>query len=102
VFTKSWLEGTNRKKDKLPSVSCCVSEAPYRGSPACCGPGWPYCVPPVDGSSLFESETASSAGISAASAWSGSLPAEQQLLTKELFSRKLVILFIKAHHFICM
>lgn len=61
----------------LPSVFCCASAALDRDSPACCGPEWPCCVRPAGGSSLWQSEIAFSAGLSAASAYLDSLPAEQ-------------------------
>lgn len=60
-----------------PSVICCASAAPYRDSLTCCGPGWPCCVLLADEPSPSQSETASSAGLSDASACSGSPPAEQ-------------------------
>ena len=63
----------------LPSVSYYVSATPGKDSPVYCGPGWPCCAPPVSGSSLLQSETASSAGLSVVSAWIDSLPAEQTI-----------------------
>lgn len=58
-------------------MSCCVSAAPDTNSLACCVQGLPCCVPPAGGFSPSQFETASSEGLSAASACCDSLLTEQ-------------------------